>query len=360
MKVLKKQKGIILLVVAGILIVGITAVIFAKSMEDDMEKTRGVKVVTTLIEQVKKDTCWCGTFQLVWNDLKNEVVKKDVVFNPQVEMADNLNKETFTQKMLSEDYYYKTYGVPTFELKKKIEKDIKRKFNQKSDILDDFEWSEKGGDEYFFYSMLYRKFEFVKEFDKLKNGAFGSDSKKAKYFGIKDSTDEEVGEQIEVLFYNSKDDFAILINTKNNDEVIFYKNPKGKTFMDIYNNMNKQAKTYSGNRSFERRDMFKAPCLQVNATSDYKEIENKEFITNNKQMPKMKISKAVQTVKFVLNEKGGEVKSEAAISAKMSMRPVEDKPRQFFVDDTFTLFLREKGKDMPYFAMNVDDISKYQ
>ena len=37
-----------------------------------------------------------------------------------------------------------------------------------------------------------------------------------------------------------------------------------------------------------------------------------------------------------------------------------EKIRYFLVDDTFTLFLREEGKDMPYFAMNVDDISKFQ
>ena len=39
---------------------------------------------------------------------------------------------------------------------------------------------------------------------------------------------------------------------------------------------------------------------------------------------------------------------------------VESNLRNIAVDDTFTLFLREEGKDKPNFAMNVDDISKYQ
>ena len=77
-------------------------------------------------------------------------------------------------------------------------------------------------------------------------------------------TNEKVGEQIEVLFYNSEDDFAIVLKTKENDEVIFYKNPKGNTFMDIYNNMNKQAALYTGSKSFGNEDLFKAPCLQIN------------------------------------------------------------------------------------------------
>ena len=39
--------------------------------------------------------------------------------------------------------------------------------------------------------------------------------------------------------------------------------------------------------------------------------------------------------------------------------PIEE-PRYFYVDDTFAIFLREKGKTKPYFAGRVDDINKFQ
>ena len=32
----------------------------------------------------------------------------------------------------------------------------------------------------------------------------------------------------------------------------------------------------------------------------------------------------------------------------------------FYVDDTFVIFLREKGQELPYFAGRVDDITKFQ
>jgi len=38
----------------------------------------------------------------------------------------------------------------------------------------------------------------------------------------------------------------------------------------------------------------------------------------------------------------------------------EPEPRYFYVDDTFAIFLREKGKDMPYFAGIITDITKFQ
>lgn len=366
-----KKLGSIIIVVVIVLIVGVTTVMFAKGKDADIEKkekkvkTTDVTVVPTLIDPVSKNSCWCGTFQLVWNDMKNKVVKCDVVFTPQEEIADNLNKETFTEEMLSEDHYYKTYGLKTLELKKKIEQGIKKKFNQDSDILDDFDWSEdsldKNGTRYFFYTMLYREFNFLKKFDKLDKGTFGKEGKDVNYFGITSDTNEKVGEQIEVLFYNSEDDFAIVLKTKENDEVIFYKNPKGNTFMDIYNNMNKQAALYTGSKSFGNEDLFKAPCLQINLKKNYDEVVNKEFKTNNPKIPVAIIVKAMQTVKFSLDEKGGKVKSEAAIEMKDNCAiGVESNLRNFAVDDTFTLFLREEGKDMPYFAMNVDDISKFQ
>ena len=108
---------------------------------------------------ITKDSSWCGTFQLVWNDMKNNVVKNDIVFTPQEKMADNLNKEEFTQDMISDKYYFKIYGLKSLELKEQIEKGIKEKFNQESDILNDFNWSESELDDpnnvdvrrYFFY-----------------------------------------------------------------------------------------------------------------------------------------------------------------------------------------------------------------
>ena len=37
-----------------------------------------------------------------------------------------------------------------------------------------------------------------------------------------------------------------------------------------------------------------------------------------------------------------------------------EEPREFMVDDTFTIFLKEKGKDLPYFAAQISDISQVQ
>lgn len=100
-----------------------------------------IETIATLEDEITKNSAWCGTFQLVWNDMVNNVVKQDVVFTPQKQIVENLNKQTFKEDQISEKDYYKTYDLLTLDLKAEIEKAIKEKFNEKSDVLDDINWS---------------------------------------------------------------------------------------------------------------------------------------------------------------------------------------------------------------------------
>ena len=68
---------------------------------------------------------------------------------------------------------------------------------------------------------------------------------------------------------------------------------------------------------------------------------------------------ALQTISFSLDEKGGRVKSEAATDMKTTSIGDRDF-RYFYVNDDFTLFLKEEKRDKPYLAIKVSDISKYQ
>lgn len=373
-----KKKLLISSIIIVLLIIIVAVIVNAFIRKDNkditkLENTDEISIVPTMNDKITADSSWCGTFQLVWNDMKNEVVKKDVVFTPQLKIAENLNKEDFTETMLSEEYYYKIYGLKTLDLKKKIENGIKEKFNQTSDILNDFDWSENGlnntndigSRRYFFYTMLFRKFEFLQEFDKLDNDKFGNEYKSIKYFGIDKNTKDSIGNQIKVMYYNSKDDFAVLINTKTNDEVIFCKNPKGSSFNEIYTNMNNEATKYKGDKSFKSIDEFKAPNLTFDEKKEYKELEGKRFQTADPIYTEGEIYKAIQTIKLSIDEKGGEIKSEAAIDMKVdataiNTKPKKEEPRYFYVDNTFALFLREKGKEKPYFAGRIDNITKFQ
>lgn len=200
------------------------------------EKITNINIVPTMEDNILPNTAWCGTFQLVWNDMQNNLVDGNVEFEEPNEMVTNLNKQTFTEKSIPEDYYYKKWGVMNLSLKAEIEQEIKNKFNETSDILDLFSWPSENEivkDKYFFYSILRRNFEFENEFSILENNKFGNEEN-IEYFGINEETDEIVRNQVEVLYYTDKDDFAVILYTKQNDQVMLVRNPKEATFEEIY------------------------------------------------------------------------------------------------------------------------------
>ena len=359
-KILMKRK-IGMLIVCLIVIVLVVA-FFIKinkivtTNKEKIKSTEGIATVPTLEDEIQDNTIWCGTFQLIWNDLKNDIVKQDIVFNPQLDVIKNLNKETFTTKDISEKYFYKKVGTPSLELKEEIVKAIKEKFNEESDILDDFNW-DNNSEKYFLYAMLKKEFQFEKAFDELQDGKFGKYDN-VKYFGIaKKNKNEELRKQVVVLYYNSKDDFAIKLKTKQEDEVILCKNPEGKSFNEIYSNISNKSNNYKGSKVLQKDELLKVPNIKINEKTEFSEIENKEFLFSNGDS--YMIDKAIQTIQFELDKTGGKIKSEAGMAVEKSAILVEEN-REFSLDNTFAIFLIEDGKDNPYFAGKISDITKFQ
>ena len=341
-------------------------------IDNSLPTSQEIEVVPTLLDRITTNSVWCGTFQLVWNDMQNEVIKQDIVFNPQISIVENLNKQSFKEKDISEEYYYKAWGLKTLNLKDKIESGIKEKFDQESDILKLLNWDNvpvddsgylPGFEEYLFYTMLYREFNFNNEFTVLDNDQFKGSNKvydNVEYFGINGATDHSVYKQVTVLYYNSEDDFAVVLNTQEGDEVILAKGENGNTFEDIYNSIINKSDKYEGIEAFTKNDTLKVPKIKFDILKEYEDLEGQKFLASDGDA--CQIAKALQTIKFELNEKGGKIKSEAAIDLikTTAISPTKVEYRYFDFDGTYTMFLRETGKELPYFATNVDDISLYQ
>ena len=326
------------------------------SVDTQIKETEGINTIATLEDEVTQNTIWCGTIQLIWNDLKNDLAKQDILFNPQIEMVENLNKGTFSTRDLSERYYYKKLGKPTVNLKQEIENAIKDKFNETSNILEDFDWNNNENDSYFLYAMLKKEFQFEHKFEELENGKF-AEAEDVKFFGINaNNNNEELRDQVEVLYYNSKDDFAIKLDTRQDDEVILCKNPQGNTFNEIYTNILNQERNYHGEDDLQSGELLKIPNIKLAEKHEFTELENKPFTFSTGEQ--YYIEKALQTIEFTLDKTGGRVESEAGMMANKTSIIVE--PREFSVDNTFAIFLIEEDRQNPYFAAKIDDITKFQ
>lgn len=357
---------IIIFILAGILVYSVvtkgkqtnsSSPVVSENYEEisDNKEVSSLDTVPTMQDKISGNRVWCGTFQLVWNDMQNNLVEGDVKFNEPNEMVDNLNKQTFTEDSISDEYYYKKWGLVSSDLKEEIASGIKEKFNETSDILDVFDWTEEK-DKYLFYTMLRRDFEFENEFTILEKNKFGNEEN-VEFFGINSETEESVRNQVEVLYYTNENDFAVVLYTKQGDNVMLVRNPEGKTFEEIYINANEKASNDSGSKTFGEKDTLSVPNLNIANMKRYYELENKPF--KNKDNEPIFISQAYQTIKMTLNNKGGSVKSEAGLITQKYAGKIETDPRDFNFNDKFTMFLLSDS-NTPYFALNVEDIKDFQ
>ena len=124
--------GVILLI--SVLCAGVMASKYLKSLS--MKPS-----YTAELGESDMNDVWIGTFQLIWNDAMDTITHGPIEFTDEPsKLADELNKRSFTQEMLSSDSYYKILGIANLELKEKIEKDLQEKFQDYSKILDRFSW----------------------------------------------------------------------------------------------------------------------------------------------------------------------------------------------------------------------------
>ncbi len=380
------DKKYIILIIIAIILAGILVSIFVTKNEEQIvpsnnisdlnnngieekeekkEENNEIEVLATNLEELKPNSAWCGTFQLVWNDMQNEVVGQEIVFNPQLKVVENLNKQTFKEEDISEEYYYKKFGLKTLELKEEIENGIKDKFDETSDILDKLDWSESAlsteeDDRYLFYAMLKKEFKFENKFDELERGSFENKYDDIEYFGIQEGTDKSVRNQVDVWYEFGENDFAVSLNTSDGDEVILVRNPEGKSFEEVYENADGKSMLYEGIHSFGEKDTLKVPKIDMDVLKKYEELKNKEFPTADGKTGI--IAEAIQSIQMQLDHTGGKIKSEAAIDMikETAIMPEEGDGREFNFDGKFVIFLKESSKDKPYFAASIEDIKLFQ
>lgn len=295
---------------------------------------------------------WVGTFQIVWNDVVDNFVKAPIEFvDGPNKTAENLNAREFSTNDISEDSYYTKSGVISPELKQEIEQGIMAKFNETSDILGNIDFTYNPL-KMLFYAMLKKDFKFLEPFDKLDDGRFASNDTLVKYFGINELSNGSLYKNVSVLFYNKSNDFAVSLHTLGNDEVILYRTDDDKLFSEYYDDLKDKTKEFDGSQYFGSNDRLMVPDINLYQETSFTELEGKQV----KGEKELFIDQTIETVDFRMNNEGVKLKSEAAIVMKMSLAPEFQQIRRFYFNDKFVLFLIEKGKTVPYYAMRVADV----
>jgi hypothetical protein len=200
--------------------------------------------------------------------------------------------------------------------------------------------------------MLKKDFKFLYAFDKLEDGKFGVPGEKVKYFGTSEKSEKKLRKNIDILFYTHDTDFAVKLHTTGSDEVFLYRTNDDKPFEQFYTDMNRKTNLYYTGSKQVRLGYFKAPDISLFKLKNFDELCGKPI-----QGTGFLIAQAIESIDFKMNNEGVKLKSEAAITTVESVffgdKPVKD----FYFNDKFVVFLKEKDKTTPYFALRAADVS---
>lgn len=324
---MNKSLKVVLIIIC--VMIGISGIIYAattiyKNFNENSNVTINPAFQSTLKEETINNL-WIGTMDLAWKELR-EKIGGELELEETVEMVEELNESKFTKEMLDENDY-------------------------------DIEVSRTESNGYNIEASLNKNLNFIYPFDNFNNDynyTFGDNGTEyIKYFGINNGSLEKLNENVEVLFYNNTSDkavdneFAISLKTKEGDEIILYRTDDNKSFLEYYEDINKKAEEYVGDKELGKADEVLIPYVNVNGIINYKELTRKEI----KNTDGMYISNAIQNVNFSLNESGCNITSHAT----MTTQYISVGNRYFWFKDTFIIFMKEANSSMPYFSLKVDN-----
>lgn len=317
---------------------------------DNLKQTN----VTPQLEEkidLNKNLLYSSTFQLAWNELKDEIIKGNIVLDTPLSMVDSLNKSLSTKNDVSQDAVVAMAGYEKDGIQSKINKALKEKFKGQAPTVEE----KLGPEDILAYGFLYKNLEFVHEFECLEepiNFKTGGTVSKVKGFGIKKYTESEqcmnLGKQVTVFDYKNDSDFIICLESKSkDDDFILAKVEPKQTLLETVKMVEDRIKN-GKQEKLEKGDTVQIPSIDFDIRHSCNELEGKGL--KNQGFDEYVISKAIQDTRFKLDEKGAVLKSEAKIvvvKGEMKMR----KEMKLVFDKPFIVMIKDRNSKLPYFAL---------
>ncbi len=308
---------------------------YSQSINQENERT----VVTPVLDvpvPADKNLLYSCSFQLVWNEFykaENSASGSGLV--------KSLNRKMVTKDIISDESYLTAIIKDSNEMTI-LNKTLRTKFGTNSPA----EVKENSFSGIMFYSYLFKSLQFKKDFNEILGGIYfgegiSSNKKRIKTFGIQGYRKEKhagLEKQVKIYDYKNREDFILILNSKSEKDIIVLANiSPEKTLIETINAAENRLRN-STPELLKHADNLYIPEINIDSEHYYKELE-----TGN-------ISKAYQRTKFSLNKRGAEVKSEARIIYKDGGHE-----RSFVFNKPFLIYLKEKGKNYPYFALWVNN-----
>ena len=307
-----------------------------------------------------KNVIWCSSFQLAWNQLKDNVIAEPVKLIGAEEIANRLNLAKQSRADIPDESCYAAAGFVKDGILEKIKTEMAKRFP--SEPQPDFR-DVLPIDVIIAYSYLAANVNFRIPYFENQDKFIFKDSQGNEIpvtsFGIRPEDEyayRKLRKQVEVLYssYHPDSDnlveFAVDLckDTKPNQIVLAVIEPKEsleQTFVYLDDKITGFTKEEYFHK-FGINDVLLIPNICWRITHHFKELERKYL--GNKGYESLYIRLALQMIQFRLDRSGAELKSEA----KLYAAPV---PRHFVFDQPFLIYMKKRGAEHPFFIMWVDN-----
>lgn len=307
-----------------------------------------------------KNVIWCSSFQLAWNELKDNVIGEPVKIIDAEEIANRLNLAKQSRADISDESYYAASGFVKDGIVEKIRTDMAKRFP--SEPQPDFK-DVSPEDAIIAYSYLAANVKFkIPFFENTKKFTFQDsqgNENQVTSFGIRPEDDyayRKLRKQVEVI-YSSYDpdshnlmEFAVDLckNTKPNQIILARIEPK-ETLGQTLAHLDDKIADFTKEKFFHQfgiNDVLLVPNIFWRITHHFGELEGRYL--GNTGYEDYWIKLALQTIQFRLDRSGAELKSEAKLYAA-------PEPSHFVFDQPFLIYMKKRGAKHPFFVMWVDN-----
>ncbi len=295
---------------------------------------------------------WGAAMNFAWNELKENILKENIILDTQdekaLELTKKLNYSIISKNILNEESYYikSGYWQKTVDI---INKESKEKFPKKSFWDLRLELKDK---DIISYAYFYKKVEYKVPFEE-KNVNFKW--KEYKWF---EAWNDKQRKNVKILNYENDDKFIIKLALKDDsDELILVKWYDMENPNEAIKKINKYDKENLKNLEYSDvyHDFFEVPNIKLNYHRGYKYMIWKKLW--NKNFLDYEIAQMFEDIKFNMNYKWAKVENQAVIAMQMTSawpwfnEKIKYKTRYFHLNKNFWVIMKRKNSDIPYFIL---------
>jgi hypothetical protein len=309
-----------------------------------------------------RNVIWCSSFQLAWNELRDNVIGAPLEVKGAEDVAKRLNAAEQSIADLEPNSVYAAGGRIEQGIVDTIEEDMAARFP--SHALLDFNHYDSG---ILAYSYLAAQVPFKYPFRQAEEPLVFTDSQgtetHVQAFGLWKAHLERyqnMREQVDILFSHSKDrrrdwevdEYALDLckHSTPYQVVVAVVEPNeslGKTYDYVRAQAGRfrQRDYYEQDRQLGKADILKVPEMFWEIDHRFEELIGKLVANPGIGMP---IVEALQTIRFRLDRSGALLESE-------SLSVIAAMPRHFEFNRPFLVYMQKRGAEQPFFVVWVDN-----